>query len=37
MTIGRGWRHCVAAHGNVPAVLAHGPVVLIDQGLPTLP
>jgi uncharacterized protein YraI len=34
-----GWAHlvCVAAHGNVPAVIVRRRVVLIDQGLPTLP
>jgi hypothetical protein len=34
-----GWAHlvCVAAGGNVPAVIARRRVVLIDQGLPTLP
>jgi hypothetical protein len=34
-----GWAHlvCVAAHGNVPAVIARRRVTLIDQGLPTLP
>ena len=34
-----GWAHlvCVAARGNVPAVIARRRVVLIDQGLPTLP
>jgi hypothetical protein len=34
-----GWAHlvCVAASGNVPAVIARRRVVLIDQGLPTLP
>jgi hypothetical protein len=34
-----GWAHlvCVAAPGNVPAVVARRRVALIDQGLPTLP
>src|SRR5437762_13756598 len=34
-----GWAHlvCVAAHGNVPAVIGRRRVALIDQGLPTLP
>jgi hypothetical protein len=34
-----GWAHlvCVAASGNVPAVIARRRVALIDQGLPTLP
>ena len=34
-----GWAHlvCVAAHGNVPAVIARRRVALIDQGLPTMP
>ena len=34
-----GWAHlvCVAARGNVPAVVARRRVALIDQGLPTLP
>jgi hypothetical protein len=34
-----GWAHlvCVAAHGNVPAVIARRRVVLIDQGLSSLP
>src|SRR5713101_3228633 len=34
-----GWAHvvCVAAHGNVPAVIARRRVALIDKGLPTLP
>jgi hypothetical protein len=34
-----GWAHlvCVAAPGNVPAVMARRRVVLIDPGLPTLP
>jgi hypothetical protein len=34
-----GWAHlvCVAARGNVPAVIARRRVALIDQGLPTLP
>ncbi len=34
-----GWAHlvCVAALGNVPAVIARRRVALIDQGLPTLP
>lgn len=34
-----GWAHlvCVAAPGNVPAVIARRRVALIDQGLPTLP
>ena len=34
-----GWAHlvCVAAHGHVPAVIARRRVVLIDQGLPTMP
>jgi hypothetical protein len=34
-----GWAHlvCVAARGNVPAVMARRRVALIDQGLPTLP
>lgn len=34
-----GWAHlvCVAARGNVPAVIARRRVVLIDKGLPTLP
>jgi len=33
-----GWAHlvCVAARGNVPAVIARRRVALIDQGLPTL-
>jgi uncharacterized protein YraI len=34
-----GWAHlvCVAARGNVPAVIIRRRVALIDQGLPTLP
>jgi len=34
-----GWAHlvCVAARGNVPAVVARRRVALIDQGLPTQP
>ena len=34
-----GWAHlvCVAARGNVPAVIARRRVALIDRGLPTLP
>src|SRR5438046_2884573 len=34
-----GWAHlvCVAVRGDVPAVVARRRVVLIDQGLPTLP
>jgi hypothetical protein len=34
-----GWAHmiCVAATGNVPAVVARRRVALIDPGLPTLP
>jgi hypothetical protein len=34
-----GWAHlvCVAASGNMPAVIARRRVALIDQGLPTLP
>ena len=34
-----GWAHlvCVAARGDVPAVIARRRVALIDQGLPTLP
>jgi hypothetical protein len=34
-----GWAHlvCVAAPGNVPAVIVRRRVALIDQGLPTLP
>ena len=34
-----GWAHlvCVAARGNVPAVIVRRRVALIDQGLPTLP
>src|SRR5262245_12139208 len=34
-----GWAHtiCVAASGNVPAVVARRRVTLIDAGLPTLP
>ena len=34
-----GWAHlvCVAAQGNVPAVVARRRVVLIDAGLPTMP
>ena len=34
-----GWAHlvCVAAPGNVPAVVARRRVVLIDPGLPTMP
>ena len=34
-----GWAHlvCVAARGNVPAVIARRRVALIDKGLPTLP
>jgi hypothetical protein len=34
-----GWAHlvCVAASGNVPAVIARRRVALIDPGLPTLP
>jgi hypothetical protein len=34
-----GWAHlvCVAAHGNVPAVIARRRVALIDQRLPTMP
>ena len=34
-----GWAHvvCVAARGNVPAVIARRRVTLIDKGLPTLP
>ncbi|MEO8256497.1 MAG: hypothetical protein ABI868_04045 [Acidobacteriota bacterium] len=34
-----GWAHliCVAARGNVPAVIARRRVALIDQGLPTQP
>ena len=32
-----GWAHlvCVAARGNVPAVIARRRVALIDKGLPT--
>ena len=34
-----GWAHlvCVAAHGNLPAVVARRRVVLIEAGLPTMP
>jgi hypothetical protein len=34
-----GWTHvvCVAARGNVPAVIARRRVALIDNGLPTMP
>ena len=34
-----GWAHlvCVAAHGNVPAVIERRRVALIDHGLPTMP
>jgi hypothetical protein len=34
-----GWAHivCVAARGNVPAVIARRRVTLIDRGLPTMP
>lgn len=34
-----GWAHliCVAARGNVPAVIARRRVALIDRGLPTMP
>ncbi len=34
-----GWAHtiCVAASGNVPAVLERRRVALIDPGLPTMP
>ena len=34
-----GWAHlvCVAAPGNVPAVIGRRRVTLIDPGLPTLP
>jgi hypothetical protein len=34
-----GWAHlvCVAARGNVPAVIERRRVALIDKGLPTLP
>jgi hypothetical protein len=34
-----GWAHlvCVAARGNVPAVIARRRVALIDKGLPTMP
>jgi hypothetical protein len=34
-----GWAHlvCVAAHGNLPAVIARRRVALIDQGQPTMP
>jgi hypothetical protein len=34
-----GWAHliCVAAPGNVPAVVERRRVTLIDQGLPTMP
>jgi hypothetical protein len=34
-----GWAHlvCVAAHGNVPAVIERRRVALIDRGLPTMP
>jgi len=34
-----GWAHlvCVAARGNVPAVIARRRVALIDNGLPTMP
>ena len=34
-----GWAHlvCVAARGNVPAVIARRRVALIDHGLPTMP
>jgi uncharacterized protein YraI len=33
------WAHlvCVAARGNVPAVIARRRAALIDQGVPTLP
>ena len=34
-----GWAHlvCVAAQGNVPAVIERRRVALIDQGLSTMP
>ncbi len=34
-----GWAHvvCVAAHGNVPAVIERRRVTLLERGLPTLP
>jgi len=34
-----GWAHlvCVAAHGNVPTVVARRRVTLLDNGLPTMP
>ncbi|HEX7137078.1 MAG TPA: hypothetical protein VF219_04500 [Vicinamibacterales bacterium] len=34
-----GWAHvvCVAAPGNIPAVIGRGRVTLIEPGLPTLP
>jgi hypothetical protein len=34
-----GWAHfvCVAAHGNVPAVIERRRVTLIGEGLPTMP
>jgi len=34
-----GWAHlvCVAARGNVPAVIARRRVALIEKGLPTMP
>src|SRR5262245_34286816 len=34
-----GWAHlvCVAAPGNVPAVIDRRRVTLIDEGLPTMP
>jgi hypothetical protein len=34
-----GWAHfvCVAAHGNVPAVIERRRVATIDDGLPTMP
>ncbi len=34
-----GWAHlvCVAAHGNVPAVIERRRVALIEPGLPTMP
>jgi hypothetical protein len=34
-----GWAHlvCVAAQGNVPAVIARRRVALVDPGLPTMP
>ncbi len=34
-----GWAHlvCVAARGNVPAVIARRRVAFIDKGLPTMP